>query len=175
MSEWVSEGAQSCPTLCDPVDCSPPGSSVHGILQAGILEWVAISFSRGSSWPKDRTQVSRIAGRLFNFWATRGFCHTTVQISCNYTHIPSLQSLTPFLPSHPSSLSQSAWLGSPCHTATSYQLSILHLIVYIHWCYFSICPTLSLPWDPQTEVKNMADTQDHHLQQVAELLSPAKK
>ena len=41
------EVAQSCPTLCDPVDCSPPGSSVHGILQARILEWVAISFSRG--------------------------------------------------------------------------------------------------------------------------------
>ena len=44
-----SEVAQSCPTLCDPMDCSPPCSSVHGILQARILEWVAISFSRGSS------------------------------------------------------------------------------------------------------------------------------
>ena len=53
------------------MDCSPPGSSVHGILQARILEWVAISFSRGSSWPRDRTQVSRIAGRCFNLWATR--------------------------------------------------------------------------------------------------------
>ena len=61
--EWVSEVAQSCPTLCNPVDCSPPGSSIHGILQTRILEWVAISFSRGSSWPRDRTQVSRIAGR----------------------------------------------------------------------------------------------------------------
>ena len=48
--KW-SEVAQSCPTLCDPVDCSPPGSPVHGILQARILEWVAISFSRGSSNP----------------------------------------------------------------------------------------------------------------------------
>ena len=48
-------------TLCDPVDCSPSGSSVHGILQARVLEWVAISFSRGSSRPRDRTQVSRIA------------------------------------------------------------------------------------------------------------------
>ena len=48
----VSEVAQSCPTLCDPMDCSPPGSSVHGILQARILEWVAISFTKGvnSSW-----------------------------------------------------------------------------------------------------------------------------
>ena len=54
--KW-SEVAQSCPTLCDPVDCSPPGFSVHGILQARILEWIAISFSRGSSWPRNRTQV----------------------------------------------------------------------------------------------------------------------
>ena len=66
-----SEVAQSCPTLCDPVDCSPPGSSIHGILQARILEWVAISFSRGSSRPRDRSQVSRIAGRRFNLWAIR--------------------------------------------------------------------------------------------------------
>ena len=49
IKEVISEVTQSCPTLCDPVDCSPPGSSVHGILQARILEWVAISFSRGSS------------------------------------------------------------------------------------------------------------------------------
>ena len=61
-----SEVAQSCLTLCDPVDCSPPGSSVHGILQARILEWVVISFSRGSSRPRDRTRVSRIGGRHFN-------------------------------------------------------------------------------------------------------------
>ena len=71
VNEWVSEVAQSCLTLCDRVDCSLPGSSVHGILQAKILEWVAISFSRGSSWPRDRTQVSCIAGRRFNLWATR--------------------------------------------------------------------------------------------------------
>ena len=68
--KW-SEVAQLCPTLCNPVDCSPPGSSVHGILQARILEWVAISFSRGSSQPRDRTQVSRIAGRHFILWVTR--------------------------------------------------------------------------------------------------------
>ena len=51
-------GSKSCPTLCDPMNCSPPGSSVHGILQARILEWVAISFSRGSSQPRDWTHVS---------------------------------------------------------------------------------------------------------------------
>ena len=62
--------AQSCLTLCDPVDCSPPGLSVHGILQARILEWVAIPFSRGSSRPRNRTQVSHIAGRFFIIWAT---------------------------------------------------------------------------------------------------------
>ena len=55
---------QSCLTLCDPMDCSPSGSSVHGILQAGILEGVAISFSRGSSRPRDQTQISCIAGRF---------------------------------------------------------------------------------------------------------------
>ena len=62
---------QSCPTLCDLMDYSPPGSSVHGILQARILEWVAISFSRGSSWPRNQTRVSCIAGRFFTDWAMR--------------------------------------------------------------------------------------------------------
>ena len=51
----------SCPTLCvDPMDCSPPGSSVQGILQARALEWVAMPSSRGSSWPRDRTCVSEV-------------------------------------------------------------------------------------------------------------------
>ena len=59
--------AQSCLTLCYPMDCSLPGFSIHGILQARILEWVTISFSRGSSWLRD----SRIGGRRFNLWATR--------------------------------------------------------------------------------------------------------
>ena len=56
---------QLCPTLCDPMGCSLPGSSVHGILQARILEWVASSFSRGSSPPRDQSWVSHIAGGLF--------------------------------------------------------------------------------------------------------------
>ena len=58
-----SEVAQSCPTLGDPVDCSPPLSSVHGTFQARVLEWAAISFSRGSSWPRYRTQVSCIVSK----------------------------------------------------------------------------------------------------------------
>ena len=66
-----SEVAQSCLTLCDPMDCSLLRSSVYGIFQARVLECVAISFSRGSSWPRDRTQVSRTVGRRFTVWATR--------------------------------------------------------------------------------------------------------
>ena len=52
---------QSCPSLCDPIDCSPSGSSVHGLLQARILEWVAMRSSRGSSRPRDCTHVSYIS------------------------------------------------------------------------------------------------------------------
>ena len=63
--------AQSCPTLCNPTDCSPPGSSVHGILQARILEWVVRPFSRGSSQPMDQIQVFCIAGGFFTIWASR--------------------------------------------------------------------------------------------------------
>ena len=68
--------AQWCPTLRDPVDYT-----VHGILQARILEWVAFPFSRGSSQPRDQTQVSRIVGRFFSSWATReasSFIHSSV-------------------------------------------------------------------------------------------------
>ena len=68
--KW-SEVAQSCSTLCDPMDCSLSDSSVHGIFQARVLEWIAISFSRGSSRPRNQTRVSHIAGRRFTIWATR--------------------------------------------------------------------------------------------------------
>ena len=68
--EGEGEVAQSCPTFFDPMDCSLPGSSVHGIFQARMLEWIAISFSRGSSQPRNRTGVYRIAGRRFTVWAT---------------------------------------------------------------------------------------------------------
>ena len=61
--QWVSV-AQSCLTISNPTDCSPPGSSVHRIFQTVILEWVAISFFRGSSWPRDWTWVSCIVGRI---------------------------------------------------------------------------------------------------------------
>ena len=60
-----------CPTLCNPMDCSPPGSSVHGILQKRILEWVAVSFSRRSSWLRDQTCISWISRWVLYHWATR--------------------------------------------------------------------------------------------------------
>ena len=68
---WKWREVTLCPTLCDPLDCSLLGSSIHGIFQARVLEWVAIYFSRGSSWPRDGTWVSRIVGRRFTVWATR--------------------------------------------------------------------------------------------------------
>ena len=68
-----SEVAQLCLTLCDPTDCSLPGTSVPGIFQAIVLEWIAISFSRGSSQPRDRTQVSHIVDRRFTLWASQLF------------------------------------------------------------------------------------------------------
>ena len=71
MKESESEVAQSCLTLCNRMDCSLSGSSIHGIFQARMLESIAISFSRGSSWPRDRMRVSHIAGRRFTVWATR--------------------------------------------------------------------------------------------------------
>ena len=74
-SVQFSSVSQSCPTPCDPMNCSPPGSSVHQILQARILKWVAIPFSRESSWPRDWTWVSCIAGIFFTIRATREAPH----------------------------------------------------------------------------------------------------
>ena len=73
--ESESEVTQSCPTLCNLVDCSLPGSSVHGMSQASILGWIAISFSRGSSQAWDQTRISCIAGEFFTDWATREGWH----------------------------------------------------------------------------------------------------
>ena len=100
-SERESEVTQSCPTLCDPMDCSPPGSWVHWIFQARILEWVAISFSRRSSQPSDWTRVSPIVGRCFTIWATR---EDSVQFSSVPQFCPTLwdpmNGSTPGLPVH---------------------------------------------------------------------------
>ena len=64
--------SKSCLSLCNHMDCSPLGSPVHGISQARILEWVSVSFSRGSSWPRDRTWVSCTGGRVLYDWASEG-------------------------------------------------------------------------------------------------------
>ena len=91
-----SEVAQSCQTLCDPVDCTLPGSSVHGILQARILEWVIISFSRGSSHSKDFMTLWFRCLFLFtvifilfcNFTILYWFCYISTWIRHRYTHVP---------------------------------------------------------------------------------------
>ena len=96
-----AKSLQSCPTLCDPMDCSPPGPSVHGILQARILKWVAIPSSSKSSQPRDRTQVFMSTGtgsqflyhwrRLSTLWPTKtdlddenGGCPSTCATSSNF-------------------------------------------------------------------------------------------
>ena len=79
--------AQSCPTLCDPMDCSPPGSSVSGMLQARILEWVAMPSSRGSSQCRDQTWVSCIAGRFFMIWATGEETARVITFWCHGTFL----------------------------------------------------------------------------------------
>ena len=69
---------QACPTLCNPTDCSPPGFSAHGILQARILEWIAIPFSRGTSQPRDWALVSCLTGKFFTIWATKKAEHRRI-------------------------------------------------------------------------------------------------
>ena len=97
---------QSCLTLCDPTDYNPLGSSVPGILQARILDWVAIPFSRGSSWPRDGTRMSCIAGSFFTIWATG----MSQSFSLNYYKIE---------------YSSLCYTGGPCW------LSILYRVVHI--------------------------------------------
>ena len=83
---------QSRLTLCDHMDCSLSGSTVHGILQARILEWVAIPFSRGSSWPRD---LFIFNWRIPTLQYYIGFCHTSTWISHRCTYVPSLVNLPP--------------------------------------------------------------------------------
>ena len=102
--ESESEVAQSCPTLCDPMDCSLPGSSLHGILQARVLEWVAISSSRGSSQPRDQTRVSHIPGikvfsnKLVVFIRWPKYCSFSFSISPSneYLELEDLNWFDPF-------------------------------------------------------------------------------
>ena len=83
-----SEVAQLCPTLCNPMGCSPAGSSVHRIFQARVLQWVAISFSRGSFRRSDWTSVSCIVGRHLTIWATRKVSQVKVASPIQLLHHP---------------------------------------------------------------------------------------
>ena len=89
---------QWCPTLCNPMHCSPPGSSVRGILQTRILEWVVISSSRGSSWSRVWTMVSYIVDRFFIVWATREAPRIVIGNIQNVKLFPSLLLKTSQLP-----------------------------------------------------------------------------
>jgi len=120
ISFWwlVGSVAKLCPTLATPwtavpIDYSLPGSSVHGILQARILEWVAISFSRGSSWPRNWTRVSCIAGRFFTDWAMFSLkCFsigTSVLFQCLWLCTPSAGALDS-IPGWGTKILHAAWL-----------------------------------------------------------------
>ena len=111
--------------------CSPPGSFVHGILQARILEWEAIPFSRGSSWPRDRTQVFCIAGGFFTIWATR-------EAKKNIFLFSSVQSLsgvrlfaTPWIAAHQASLSITNSRSSPKLMSIESVMPSSHLILVV--------------------------------------------
>ena len=80
----LSEVTQSCPTLCDFMDGSLPGSSFHRIFQARILQWVASSFSRGFSWARDQTQVSHITARFFIMATFQGLTSELLKLECAY-------------------------------------------------------------------------------------------
>ena len=95
-----SEVAQSCPTLCNPRDCNLPGSSVHGIFQARVLEWVVIFFSRGSSWPRGWTQVSYIAGRRFTVWAIIPQFKSINSLVLSFLYSPTLTSMHDYWKNH---------------------------------------------------------------------------
>ena len=102
--EWPSfcyvvenEVPKSCPTLCDPMGCSLPGFSVHGIFQAIVLEWIAISFSRGSSQPRAQTRVSCIVDRCFTIWATREVIEGVPVLLRRFYNLTSQDQLSPNL------------------------------------------------------------------------------
>ena len=135
---------------CDPMDCSPPGSSVHGIYQAGILEWVIISFSRGSSWPRDRTQVSHIADRFVSVWATREALlwryFSIFTGLCNYQHDLNLkhfhhQRRKPDVPAHssfpPLSPNNHGFTFSDIFAYSGYFISngLIQYVVFCDWLF----------------------------------------
>ena len=124
---YVCSVTELCPNLCDPMDCSPPGSSVHRILQARILEWVAISCSRISSRPRNRTQVSCIAGRVFTTWPTRKALKTKETVA---HFLVGLQILVPPLAHCPSA---SLWPT----VLTFKKENVIHFMECLRWLNWS--------------------------------------
>ena len=117
--------AQSC--LWDPMDCKPPGSPVHGILQARILEWIVISFSRGSSQLRDQTWVSCFAGKSFCKWVCT---HTHTHTHTSPHSWASLPSPIPFL-----WIITEDWTGLRVLYSSFHQLSVLHMAMHVCQCY----------------------------------------
>ena len=136
----------SCPNLCNPMDCSLPGSSVCGIFQARILEWVAMPSSRGSSWPRDRNQVSCTGRWILYHWANGGSPMPRTWI---VNLIYSCAVLSPFSPiqlfvtawtvAHLAPLfmgfsRQQEWVAMPSSRGIfSTQVLKLHLLCLLHW------------------------------------------
>ena len=151
---------QSCPTLCNPMDCSLPYSSIHGVFQARVLEWVAISFSRGSSQPRDQTWVSRIVVRCFTIWATREV--TLFQSRSKYKMIPRIK----FKPYHV--ISGSTW-QEPMNKINKMSAFLLHVSVLnalqilfnLHTFPWTVSLSLSHWWENQ-DLKNYV-TRTHKL------------
>jgi len=147
---WVhAKLLQSC-QLCDPMDCSPPGSFVHGILQARILKWVAMFSSKGSSQSKDQTQVSCGSCTAGGFFIAEsqgkpGIIH-------RYTYVPPFLNFPPApSSSHPSRLSQSTCFGFPAsqQIPTAYAFYIWSCVCFNTT--LSSHPTFSLPsCDPES-------------------------
>ena len=111
--------AQSCWTLCGHMDCSPPGSSVHGIFQARILEWVAVPTSRGSSQPRDQTHISCIGRQILYHWTTwealMYTCLGVCMLSC-FSHVwlfTTLWTVAHQAPLFSGFSQQECWSGSP--------------------------------------------------------------
>ena len=116
-----------------------PSFSVHGIFQAGVPEWVAISFSRGSSWPRDRTPVSHIAGRCFTLWAINGVC---------YTLLPEIHNLLMHDIALMKRETEAAW-APPGHTCVAWRPAQAGIHSPAHWhlpnCFWSF-PCIPASW-----------------------------
>ena len=129
---------QLCSTLCDPMDCSPPGSSVHGILRTRILQWVYISSSRGSSWPRDQACVSI---SCIGSWVFYYLCHPWRPISGQ------IDGLIVYELIHFSKNMISYLNGYTFYLHSDYSVSLMY-VCNCRCCYLvtKLCPTLATPW-----------------------------